>query len=70
MENIEIKLREIHNNNKLTLTNLNNFMKLADSTENNLKITAQKALDDIQDMNIKLEESLDNLYIISQKLLK
>jgi hypothetical protein len=70
MENIEIKLREMHNNNKLTLTNLNNFMKLADSTENNLKITAQKALDDIQDMNIKLEESLDNLYIISQKLLK
>jgi hypothetical protein len=68
MENIEIKLREMHNNNKLTLTNLNNFMKLADSTENNLKITAQKALDDIQDMNIKLEESLDNLYIISQIL--
>jgi len=70
MENIEIKLREMHNNNKLTLTNLNNFMKLADSTENNLKITAQKALDDIKEMNVKLEESLDNLYIISQNLLK
>jgi len=69
MENIEIKLREMHNNNKLTLTNLNNFMKLADSTENNLKITAQKALDDIKEMNVKLEESLDNLYLISQNLI-
>jgi|688.fasta_scaffold166475_2 hypothetical protein len=69
MENIEIKLREMYNNNKLTLTNLNNFMKLADSTENNLKLTAQKALNDINEMNIKLEESLHNLYIISRNLL-
>lgn len=69
MENIEARLKEMYTNNQMTLTNLNNFMKLADSTENNLQMTAQKALDNIEEMNKKLEESLDLLFKISQNVI-
>lgn len=70
MDKIDVRLKQIYQNNKNTLTNLENFMKLIDTTEASLKENVEKTESELKELNKLLDESLELMFQISKNCTK
>lgn len=70
MDKIDVRLKQIYQSNKNTLTNLENFMKLINTTEASLKENVERTESELRELNKLLDESLELMFQISKNCIK
>jgi hypothetical protein len=70
MDKIDLRLKQIYQSNKKTLVNLENFMKLIDTTESSLRENIEITEKELERMNKLLDDNVELMFQISKNCIK